>query len=124
MTFLAAATDTGTAACYLPGRVVVNQPQRLLLIRRIVYLINDFLTRHDDAEPSLINWYRITKSATWKSLVDTRNGFPHADPVGRRTIFNISGNKYRLIASVNYRTERVFILKILTHAEYDKEFKS
>ncbi len=68
-------------------------------------MFNDFLTRHDDAEPSLINWYRITKSATWKPLVDTRKSFPHADSVGRRTIFNISGNKYRLIARVNSEQE-------------------
>jgi mRNA interferase HigB len=40
--------------------------------------------------------------------------------VGRRTVFNIAGNKYRLIARVNYQTQRVFVLYILTHAEYDQ----
>jgi mRNA interferase HigB len=43
-----------------------------------------------------------------------------ADLVGRRTVFNIAGNKYRLIARVNYQSQLVFVLHLLTHAEYDK----
>jgi mRNA interferase HigB len=66
-----------------------------------------------------MNWYRITRRANWQSLVDVRND-SHADAVGRRTVFNIHGNNYRLIARVNYRAQRVFILHILTHAAYDK----
>jgi len=46
--------------------------------------------------------------------------FSHADLVGRRTVFNVHGNNYRLIARVNYLTQRVFILDILTHSEYSK----
>jgi len=68
----------------------------------------------------LMNWYRITKSAKWTSLVEVRRDFAHADPVGRRTVFNIHGNHYRLIARVNYRTQRVFILHVLTHVDYTK----
>lgn len=52
--------------------------------------------------------------------METREDFPPADLVGQRTVFHIGGNKYRLIARVNYRTQRVFIRAILTHAEYDK----
>lgn len=67
-----------------------------------------------------MNWYRITRRAEWSSLVDVRRNFAHADVVGRRTVFNIHGNAYRLIAHVNYRTKRVFILYILTHREHSK----
>jgi mRNA interferase HigB len=49
-----------------------------------------------------------------------RSVFAHADIVGRRTVFNIHGNDYRLIARVNYKTKRVFILYILTHVDYSK----
>jgi mRNA interferase HigB len=52
--------------------------------------------------------------------VELRRDFAYADPVGRRTVFNIHGNKYRLIARINYRAKRTFILHILTHAEYSK----
>jgi mRNA interferase HigB len=67
-----------------------------------------------------MNWYRITRRASWRSLAEVRDDFRHADVVGRRTVFNIHGNDYRLIARVNYETQRVFILHILTHAEYSK----
>jgi mRNA interferase HigB len=79
-----------------------------------------FAGRHQDALVPLLNWYRITKRADWESLADVRKDFAHADVVGRRTVFNIHGNDYRLIARVNYKTKRVFILRILTHVEYSK----
>lgn len=82
--------------------------------------ILEFSRAHADAYVPLMNWYRITKHAEWRTLADVRRDFGHADVVGRRTVFNIKGNKYRLIARVNYHTRRVFILYILTHKEYTK----
>jgi len=82
--------------------------------------ILQFAAKHPDALVPLMNWYRITKRADWGSLAGVRRDFAHADIVGRRTIFNIHGNAYRLIARVNYKTKRVFILHILTHVEYSK----
>ena len=79
-----------------------------------------FSKRHPDALVALMNWYRIAKRADWDSLAEVRRDFAHADIVGRRTVFNIHGNDYRLIARVNYKTKRVFILHILTHVEYSK----
>jgi hypothetical protein len=55
-----------------------------------------------------------------RCCASARNDFSHADAVGRRTVFNIHGNHYRLVARVNYRTGRVFIPHILTHVEYNK----
>jgi mRNA interferase HigB len=79
-----------------------------------------FAEKHPDALAPLMNWYRITKGADWGSLAEVRRDFAHADIVGPRTVFNIHGNDYRLIARINYRTKRVFILYILTHVEYSK----
>ena len=83
-------------------------------------ILNRFAVRHPIALAPLMNWYRLTKAAAWASLTDVRRDFGHADVVGRRTIFNIHGNDFRLIARVNYETQRVFILFVLTHAEYTK----
>ena len=80
----------------------------------------EFSGRHRDALVPLMNWYRITRRAGWGSLTEVRSDFAHADIMGRRTVFNIHGNSYRLIARVNYNTKRVFILHILTHVEYSK----
>lgn len=65
-------------------------------------------------------WYRIAKQAKWQSLVEVRLIFPSADAVGRHTVFNIKGNRYRMICEINYRTGRLFIRSVLSHAEYDK----
>lgn len=79
-----------------------------------------FWEKHPDAKTSLILWYKLTNAAGWQNLVDVRKVFPSADRVGNFTIFNIGGNKYRLIAFVDYTYQKVFIRHVLTHAEYDK----
>ena len=83
--------------------------------------LREFWKIHPDAEGPLLYWYRVTQKAAWKTLADARQDFRHADPVGTCTVFNIKGNNYRLIAGVRYEMQRVFVLKIMTHKEYDTE---
>jgi mRNA interferase HigB len=75
---------------------------------------------HGDLYAPLDVWYRIAKKAEWRSLEDVRKIFPMADGVGKYTVFNIKGNAFRLIAEINYRTGRLYIRHVLTHAAYDK----
>jgi mRNA interferase HigB len=75
---------------------------------------------HGDLYAPLDAWYRIAKNAEWLSLNDVRNVCPSADGVGKYTVFNIKGNAFRLIAEINYRTGRLYIRHVLTHAEYDR----
>lgn len=79
-----------------------------------------FWQKHPDAKPSLESWYAVVRSAHWRSPADLKQVYHNADFVGRRTVFNIAGNKYRLIARVNYRAQIVFVLYLLTHSECDK----
>lgn len=81
----------------------------------------DFWRQHPDAKASLESWYAVVHRAEWRTPAELKAVYSQADFVGRRTIFNIAGNKYRLIVRVNYRTQRVFVLYLLTHAEYDRE---
>ncbi len=83
--------------------------------------LREFWQKHPDAKEALLAWYRLTEKAEWHSLADTRQTFPHADLVGVCTVFNIKGNSYRLITAIKYEWQRVYILHVLTHAEYDKE---
>ena len=76
--------------------------------------------KHEDLEKPLDVWYRVAKKAEWKSLADVRQTYPHADAVGKYTVFNVKGNAYRLIVEINYRTGRIFIRHVLTHQEYDR----
>ena len=82
--------------------------------------IREFRQKHPDSKTALTAWHATTKRATWGNLAEMKADFPSADLVGRRTVFNIKGNSYRLIARVNHTTQKVFILYILTRAEYDK----
>jgi mRNA interferase HigB len=75
---------------------------------------------HAEVSASLDAWYRIARKAAWKNLADVRITWSSADIFGECTIFNIKGNKYRLIAWINYRTKKMFIRHVLTHAEYTK----
>ena len=83
-------------------------------------MIREFAATYANAATSLDFWLQVAKRATWQNLAETRQDFPHADPVGRRTVFNIGGNKYRMITRINYQRQVVYILHILTHPEYDK----
>jgi len=80
----------------------------------------DFANRHPDSRKSLDGWYRIIKKTIFSSFADLRRVFSSADQVGDFTVFNIGGNKIRLITLIFYKSAKVYIRHILTHSEYDK----
>jgi mRNA interferase HigB len=59
------------------------------------------------------------RTTRFSNFVHLREGFPQADQVGKFTVFNIGGNKVRLIAAVHYNRNKVYIRHVLTHHEYD-----
>lgn len=82
--------------------------------------LRDFAVRYPEIETALDDWYQITSRAAWQNLVDVRRVFPHADSVGGCTVFNIGGNKARLVVWINYRYQRVFVRSVLTHSAYNR----
>jgi mRNA interferase HigB len=83
------------------------------------YLAGDS-SRADAREP-LLAWYRAVKAADWESPVDVKKTFGSASILkGGRVVFNIAGNKYRLVVWINYRYRVVYIRFIGTHREYDQ----
>ncbi len=81
--------------------------------------LREFWKVHPDAEEPLERWYQAVTAAAWKSFADVRLTFAHADQVGRCTVFNIGGNKYRLISAIHYNRGIVYVRHVLTHSEYD-----
>ena len=79
----------------------------------------EFWIKHPDAENALQAWYRTMEGEIFADLNDLRATFASADYVEGLTVFNIGGNKYRLIAAIHYNRRKVFIRSLLTHAEYD-----
>ena len=82
--------------------------------------IHDFVEKYPDSRSSLDTWYRIIKRTEYNSLPELKQHFPSADYVDGFTVFNISGNKYRLIAVIHFNRKKVYIRHILTHEEYDR----
>jgi mRNA interferase HigB len=76
-----------------------------------------------DAEQPLKAWYThvSNKSVAWQSWGDVKAAFGSASSVGNCIVFNIAGNKYRLVTRILYPSQKVFILKIMTHEEYDDD---
>ncbi len=82
--------------------------------------LNDYVMKHPHAQPGLTHWYRTLKRATVHSFVELRQLFPHADQVGRLTVFNIGGNTTRLVAAIHYNRQKIYIRAILTHEDYTR----
>ena len=85
-----------------------------------------FWTRHATSEPSLKNWYKVVRAAGWRSFADTRRTYSSVDQVKVEsvnlvTVFNVGGNNDRIVAAIRYNTQTVYVLRVLTYAEYDKE---
>ena len=82
--------------------------------------IRNFSSLHSDAASSLKAWYAVVKKARWQNLAELKQVYPSADLVGRYMVFNIKGNRYRLVSRIVYRTQTVFVVAIMTHEEYDR----
>ena len=87
--------------------------------------IRQFISNYPDAKASLEHWLEVVRHADWSGIHDLRASFRSADPVSISdektvTVFNISGNQYRLITAIHYNTRRVYVLLFMTHAEYSR----
>ena len=82
--------------------------------------LDDFITKHPNSESSLKSWYKLVKNTNFKDFNELRMVFNSVDQVGKLTVFNISGNHFRLIAAIHFNRQKVFIRNVLTHTEYDK----
>jgi len=82
-----------------------------------------FWEEHKDAQEPLSSWWKVSRRSDWRSIRDVRLTYPHADAVlldcGLQvTVFNVGGNKYRLVTRIIYEHHRIYIKAVLTHAQY------
>jgi mRNA interferase HigB len=90
----------------------------MVIISRAV--LRAFVLAHPDAQTALEEWYHHVRDADWANGAAVRQSFNTADYVGnQRFVFNIKGNRYRLIASVSFTTRTVYIKFVGTHRQYD-----
>lgn len=79
-----------------------------------------FWQKYPDSQTALERWLGIIKKNNFDSFAQLKETFPSADLVGKLIVFNIGGNKYRLIAAIHFNRQKVYIRNVLTHKEYDK----
>jgi mRNA interferase HigB len=84
--------------------------------------LREFWHVHPDAELPLRAWHRTAEHAAWECFADIRAVYASADQVGRCTVFNIGGNKCRLVVVVHFNRGKVYIRHVMTHEEYDRGF--
>lgn len=82
--------------------------------------LRDFADRHGDAAQPLQDFRRNVERGSFANFADLRAVFPSVDKVGDRHVFNIGGNKYRLVAWIHFDKRRFYVKAVLTHGEYDK----
>ena len=83
--------------------------------------LREFWEHHSDARPSLEAWFADVKQADWKTPNDIKTVYRNASIIANnRVIFNIKGNKYRLVVVVQYTYKLVYIRFVGTHEEYDE----
>jgi mRNA interferase HigB len=78
------------------------------------------LPGREDSEQPLRAWYVMAKEASWEHFPQLKEQFGSASAVGDRVVFNIGGNKYRLVTYINYEFQTIYVRFVGTHAEYDK----
>lgn len=81
--------------------------------------LREFWSMHPNAEGRLLSWYKLVSKTNFEGFIDLRRTFPSADMVDGYVVFNI-GNNYRLIASIHFNRQTVYVRHVLTHAEYDR----
>ena len=83
-----------------------------------------FWREHPDAETPLKAWRRMMRSKTYETPHEVKADFSTADFLKNgTTVFDIGGNKYRLVVTMRYGMERVYIRHVMTHEEYDRRTK-
>jgi mRNA interferase HigB len=85
--------------------------------------LREFGQKHPDAATPLRAWLRLVRHAHFQNLAELKRTFASVDMVPLRGrdfyVFNIGGNKYRLIAAIHFNTQRLFVRNVLTHADYN-----
>ena len=83
--------------------------------------LREFWEVHPEAQTPLTVWYRWMLAKDYANPAEVRRDFARASLLGgTRTVFNIGGNRYRLVVTMRYDLGRVYVRHVLTHAEYDK----
>ncbi len=81
-------------------------------------MLREFASEYREAAAPLKVWYKVARCSVWNNIADVKAVYPHADAVGKCTVFNIGGNDFRLVTQIIFENGIVFTKQVMTHAEY------
>lgn len=86
----------------------------------------EFWKKHGNAKAALSHWHGLVKAARWSNITEVRKTFPHADLVKVASgetvvVFNAGGNNVRVVCAIKYDFKTIYVLRVMTHAEYDRD---
>lgn len=81
--------------------------------------LKDFWERYPESRKSLEVWFEIIRSSRYHTFQELRMTFPKTDKVGEKVVFDIGGNKYRLITVIHFNRFKVYVRDVLTHEAYN-----
>lgn len=82
--------------------------------------LTTFSTTHLEANEPLQAWRKIIESRSFVNFADIKTAFNATDKVGNFYVFDIGGNKYRIVAAIHFDYQKLYVRHVLTHKEYDK----
>ena len=81
--------------------------------------LREFASLHPPADAALQGWRRVVEQSAFRNFAELKQAFNAVDKVGDLLVFNIAGNRYRLIAAIRFNTQILYVRSVMTHAEYD-----
>ena len=82
--------------------------------------LRDFWEEHPESQKPLEAWFKIARASPYRTFHEIKRTFPKADKVGDKVVFDVGGNKYRLVAVIHFNRLKIYVRCVLTHHEYDK----
>lgn len=82
--------------------------------------LRDFAAIHPESHAQLQAWRRVVEHNTFVNFADLKHAFNSVDKVADYYVFNIAGNRYRVIAAIHFNTQSLYVRAVLTHRDYDK----
>jgi mRNA interferase HigB len=107
--------------CYGIALLLKNGSVSLLMHVITRKRLNEFADEYPEARTALAHWYGSVKRTSFSSFEQLKSMFSTADRVGKLTVFNVGGNKVRVITAIHYNRKRIYIRAVLTHDEYDRD---
>jgi mRNA interferase HigB len=83
--------------------------------------LREFAAEYSESLEPLKAWHKVASKTEWSNIAHVKAAYPHADSVGKCTVFNVGGNDFRLVVQIDFEAQIIYIKRVMTHAEYSRK---